>query len=142
MSDMNEIPSSHTINLLRWCDGPPPIVHLNLNNYLYSQQLHHLFSFQTVRRTQTALIFKMIKRIRNYQFWYIVCSFCHLQAHDLELDFTPLTLLLFNEFENYNQIMRVKNVKYLKGDMRAAIVLASIPESSYSWYVNEMNPTK
>ncbi|PWA82081.1 Glycosyl transferase, family 17 [Artemisia annua] len=25
MSDVDEIPSAHTINLLRWCDGPPPI---------------------------------------------------------------------------------------------------------------------
>ncbi|KAF8408319.1 hypothetical protein HHK36_007468 [Tetracentron sinense] len=36
MSDVDEIPSSHTINLLRWCDDVPPILHLRLNNYLYS----------------------------------------------------------------------------------------------------------
>ncbi|KAJ0779661.1 putative glycosyl transferase, family 17 [Helianthus annuus] len=36
MSDVDEIPSGHTIDLLRWCDGPPPILHLNLNNYLHS----------------------------------------------------------------------------------------------------------
>ncbi|XP_051149637.1 uncharacterized protein LOC127264222 [Andrographis paniculata] len=36
MSDVDEIPSRHTINLLRWCDGIPPILHLRLKNYLYS----------------------------------------------------------------------------------------------------------
>ncbi|RVW29392.1 hypothetical protein CK203_091727 [Vitis vinifera] len=36
MSDVDEIPSSHTINLLRWCDDIPPILHLRLRNYLYS----------------------------------------------------------------------------------------------------------
>ncbi|XP_065879203.1 uncharacterized protein [Euphorbia lathyris] len=36
MSDVDEIPSAHTINLLRWCDDTPPILHLQLKNYLYS----------------------------------------------------------------------------------------------------------
>lgn len=36
MSDVDEIPSRHTINLLRWCDNIPPILHLRLKNYLYS----------------------------------------------------------------------------------------------------------
>ncbi|KAL2519607.1 beta-1 [Abeliophyllum distichum] len=36
MSDVDEIPSRHTINLLRWCNRIPPILHLRLKNYLYS----------------------------------------------------------------------------------------------------------
>ncbi|XP_058739420.1 uncharacterized protein LOC131611407 isoform X2 [Vicia villosa] len=36
MSDVDEIPSAHTINLLRWCDEIPPVLHLQLRNYLYS----------------------------------------------------------------------------------------------------------
>jgi beta-1,4-mannosyl-glycoprotein beta-1,4-N-acetylglucosaminyltransferase len=36
MSDVDEIPSRHTMNLLRWCDDIPPILHLQLKNYLYS----------------------------------------------------------------------------------------------------------
>ncbi|KAL6567853.1 hypothetical protein OROGR_001521 [Orobanche gracilis] len=36
MSDVDEIPSWHTINLLRWCEGIPSILHLRLRNYLYS----------------------------------------------------------------------------------------------------------
>ncbi|CAL1358183.1 unnamed protein product [Linum trigynum] len=40
MSDLDEIPSAHTINLLRWCDDIPPILHLQLKNYLYSYEYH------------------------------------------------------------------------------------------------------
>lgn len=36
MSDVDEIPSRHTIDLLRWCDKVPKIIHLRLKNYLYS----------------------------------------------------------------------------------------------------------
>lgn len=36
MSDVDEIPSRHTINLLRWCDDIPPVLHLRLKNYVYS----------------------------------------------------------------------------------------------------------
>ncbi|XP_062105651.1 uncharacterized protein LOC133817214 [Humulus lupulus] len=36
MSDVDEIPSAHTINLLRWCDEIPPVLHLQLRDYLYS----------------------------------------------------------------------------------------------------------
>ncbi|KAG8501518.1 hypothetical protein CXB51_003795 [Gossypium anomalum] len=40
MSDVDEIPSGHTINLLRWCDDIPPVIHLQLRNYLYSFEYH------------------------------------------------------------------------------------------------------
>lgn len=36
MFDVDEIPSRHTVNLLRWCDEIPKILHLPLKNYLYS----------------------------------------------------------------------------------------------------------
>ncbi|XP_010556220.1 PREDICTED: beta-1,4-mannosyl-glycoprotein 4-beta-N-acetylglucosaminyltransferase [Tarenaya hassleriana] len=36
MSDVDEIPSRHTVNLLRWCEEIPEILHLRLKNYLYS----------------------------------------------------------------------------------------------------------
>jgi beta-1,4-mannosyl-glycoprotein beta-1,4-N-acetylglucosaminyltransferase len=36
MSDTDEIPSTHTIKLLQWCDEVPRVVHLELRNYLYS----------------------------------------------------------------------------------------------------------
>ncbi|XP_064968459.1 uncharacterized protein LOC135614727 isoform X1 [Musa acuminata AAA Group] len=40
MSDVDEIPSGHTIDLLRWCDEIPEKLHLQLRNYLYSFEFH------------------------------------------------------------------------------------------------------
>lgn len=40
MSDVDEIPSRHTIDLLRWCDDTPKILHLQLKNYMYSFQFY------------------------------------------------------------------------------------------------------
>ncbi|CAL0325687.1 unnamed protein product [Lupinus luteus] len=36
MTDTDEIPSPHTLKLLQWCDGIPPIMHLELKHYMYS----------------------------------------------------------------------------------------------------------
>lgn len=36
MSDTDEIPSPHTLKLLKWCDGIPPVMHLELRHYMYS----------------------------------------------------------------------------------------------------------
>ncbi|KAM7511529.1 hypothetical protein LguiB_010404 [Lonicera macranthoides] len=36
MSDADEIPSTHTVKLLQWCDDVPPVIHLELRHYLYS----------------------------------------------------------------------------------------------------------
>ncbi|VYS58683.1 unnamed protein product [Arabidopsis thaliana] len=36
MSDVDEIPSRHTVNLLRWCNEITQIPHLRLKNSLYS----------------------------------------------------------------------------------------------------------
>ncbi|PKA57795.1 beta-1,4-mannosyl-glycoprotein beta-1,4-N-acetylglucosaminyltransferase [Apostasia shenzhenica] len=40
MSDVDEIPSGHTIDLLRWCDDVPDKLHLELRNYLYSFEFY------------------------------------------------------------------------------------------------------
>ncbi|XP_010681857.1 uncharacterized protein LOC104896767 isoform X1 [Beta vulgaris subsp. vulgaris] len=40
MSDVDEIPSRHTVDLLRWCNDIPPVLHLRLRNYLYSFEYH------------------------------------------------------------------------------------------------------
>lgn len=36
MADVDEIPTAHTINLLRWCNGIPDVMHLQMSTYLYS----------------------------------------------------------------------------------------------------------
>ncbi|GJN35484.1 hypothetical protein PR202_gb24267 [Eleusine coracana subsp. coracana] len=34
MADADEIPSPETLQLLKWCDGIPPVMHLELKNYM------------------------------------------------------------------------------------------------------------
>ncbi|KAK1359461.1 Acetylglucosaminyltransferase [Heracleum sosnowskyi] len=80
MSDVDEIPSSHTINLLRWCDEIPPVIHLELKNYLYS------FEFQLKHKSWRASVHKYEKGKTRYAHyrqsdllladsgWH--CSFC------------------------------------------------------------------
>lgn len=38
MADVDEVPSGHTIRLLQNCDGYPPIMHLQLKNFIYSYE--------------------------------------------------------------------------------------------------------
>ncbi|KAK7330079.1 hypothetical protein VNO77_24264 [Canavalia gladiata] len=79
MSDTDEIPSPHTLKLLRWCDGIPPIMHLELRHYMYSFEFPvdysswrataHIFGPRTHYRhsRQTNVIF-------SDSGWH--CSFC------------------------------------------------------------------
>ncbi|CAJ2634719.1 beta-mannosyl-glycoprotein 4-beta-n-acetylglucosaminyltransferase-like protein [Trifolium pratense] len=79
MSDTDEIPSPHTLKLLQWCDGIPPIMHLELRNYMYSFEFPvdysswrataHVFGTRTLYRhsRQTDVIFSDAG-------WH--CSFC------------------------------------------------------------------
>lgn len=36
MADSDEIPSPHTLQLFQWCDGVPPVMHLEFRHYMYS----------------------------------------------------------------------------------------------------------
>ncbi|CAM8985087.1 unnamed protein product [Rhodiola kirilowii] len=86
MSDVDEIPSSHTINLLRWCDDIPPILHLQLRNYLYS------FEFYQDDTSWRASIHRYVKGKTRYAHyrqsdllladsgWH--CSFCFRRISD------------------------------------------------------------
>ncbi|OWM71502.1 hypothetical protein CDL15_Pgr005689 [Punica granatum] len=80
MSDVDEIPSAHTINLLRWCDDIPPILHLQLRNYLYS------FEFYTDNKSWRASVHRYETGKTRYAHYrqsdYLLsdagwhCSFC------------------------------------------------------------------
>uniref|UniRef100_A0A5B6YWV2 Beta-1,4-mannosyl-glycoprotein 4-beta-N-acetylglucosaminyltransferase n=1 Tax=Davidia involucrata TaxID=16924 RepID=A0A5B6YWV2_DAVIN len=86
MSDVDEIPSSHTINLLRWCDGVPPILHLQLRNYLYSFEFlwDHKSWRASVHRYQTGKTKYAHYRQTDYLLadagWH--CSFCFRRISD------------------------------------------------------------
>ncbi|OAY66600.1 Beta-1,4-mannosyl-glycoprotein 4-beta-N-acetylglucosaminyltransferase [Ananas comosus] len=86
MSDVDEIPSGHTIDLLRWCDDIPDKIHLQLRNYLYS------FEFYLDDRSWRASVHKYrAGRTRYAHFrqtddlladsgWH--CSFCFRRISD------------------------------------------------------------
>ncbi|KAL6587450.1 hypothetical protein OROMI_000428 [Orobanche minor] len=86
MSDVDEIPSRHTINLLRWCDDIPPVLHLELRNYLYS------FEFENGRTSWRASVHRYQRGETKYAHyrqtdllladsgWH--CSFCFRYISD------------------------------------------------------------
>ncbi|CAA0381007.1 putative beta-1,4-mannosyl-glycoprotein 4-beta-N-acetylglucosaminyltransferase [Arabidopsis thaliana] len=86
MSDVDEIPSGHTINLLRWCDGFPPILHLQLRNYLYSYEYYvdskswrasvHLYKPGKTRYAH----FRQSNNLLTDSGWH--CSFCFRHIND------------------------------------------------------------
>ncbi|KAG8366908.1 hypothetical protein BUALT_Bualt16G0016800 [Buddleja alternifolia] len=86
MSDVDEIPSRHTINLLRWCDDIPPILHLQLKNHLYSFEFpysHHSWR-ASVHRYKTGKTKYAHYRQTDYILadsgWH--CSFCFRYISD------------------------------------------------------------
>jgi len=84
MSDADEIPSAHTIKLLQWCDGIPPVMHLELKHFMYSYEFPvdysswrataHIYSPSTRYRHS-----RQSDTILSNSGWH--CSFCfkHLQ---------------------------------------------------------------
>lgn len=86
MSDVDEIPSSHTINLLRWCDDIPPVLHLELKNYLYSFEFRREHkswraSVHMYRRGQTKYAhYRRTDYLLSDAGWH--CSFCFRHIDD------------------------------------------------------------
>ncbi|KVH92872.1 uncharacterized protein LOC112515349 [Cynara cardunculus var. scolymus] len=114
MSDIDEIPSGHTIDLLRWCDGSPPIMHLNLNNYLYS------FEFNLDHDSWRASVHKYEKgrtryahyRQTDYLFadsgWH--CSFCFRKISDFVFKMKAYSHSDRVRFRHYLDPKRIQNV--------------------------------
>lgn len=85
MSDTDEIPSHHTIHLLQWCDGVPPVLHIELKHYLYSFEFPvdysswrasvHIYSPSTQYRHS-----RQTDRILSDAGWH--CSFCFRYLRD------------------------------------------------------------
>ncbi|KAI0497588.1 hypothetical protein KFK09_020819 [Dendrobium nobile] len=86
MSDADEIPSPETIELLRWCDGFPSILHLELRHYMYSFE----FFVDSSSWRATANIYRkgetFYRHSRRSNFilvdagWH--CSFCFRRIKD------------------------------------------------------------
>ncbi|KAK1581990.1 hypothetical protein Q3G72_010795 [Acer saccharum] len=113
MSDTDEIPSPHTVKLLQWCDGIPPILHLELRNYLYSFEFPvdysswratiHIYNPGTLYRHshQTDLILSDAG-------WH--CSFCFRHLHEFVFKMTAYShadRVRRREFLNYSRIQKL-----------------------------------
>ncbi|KZV17807.1 hypothetical protein F511_01616 [Dorcoceras hygrometricum] len=114
MSDVDEIPSRHTINLLRWCDGTPSILHLRLKNYLYS------FEFLVDNNSWRASVhiyqsgktkyahYRQSDEILADAGWH--CSFCFRHIHEFIFKmkaYSHVDRVRFSHFLNPSRIQRV-----------------------------------
>lgn len=114
MSDVDEIPSAHTIDLLRWCDGPPPIVHLNMNNYLYS------FEFNVDHDSWRASVHEYQKGKTRYAHYrqtdYLLadsgwhCSFCFRKISDFVFKMKAYSHTDRVRFSHFLEPKRIQNV--------------------------------
>ncbi|MQL69519.1 hypothetical protein Taro_001812 [Colocasia esculenta] len=107
MSDVDEIPSGHTINLLRWCDDIPEKLHLELRNYLYSFEffLDNKSWRASVHRYRTGKTryahYRQTDEILSDAGWH--CSFC----------FRHISEFIF-KMKAYSHVDRVRFSYYLK----------------------------
>lgn len=108
MADADEIPSPETVQLLKWCDGIPPIMHLELKNYMYSFEFPvdhnswrasaHVFTERTKYRhsRQTNLMLADAG-------WH--CSFCFREIKEFAF-----------KMKAYSHADRVKQESFLSPD--------------------------
>ncbi|KAI3813125.1 hypothetical protein L1987_17841 [Smallanthus sonchifolius] len=114
MSDVDEIPSAHTIDLLRWCEGPPQIVHLNLNNYLYSFEFHvdHSSWRASVHQYQKGKTRYAHYRQTDYLLaesgWH--CSFCFRKITDFVFKMKAYSHTDRVRFSHFLDPKRIQNV--------------------------------
>ncbi|KAF3453732.1 hypothetical protein FNV43_RR04173 [Rhamnella rubrinervis] len=113
MSDADEIPSPHTIKLLQWCDGVPPVMHLELRHYMYSFEFPvdysswratiHIYGPQTRYRhsRQTDYLFSDAG-------WH--CSFCFRLIQEFVFKMTAYShadRVKRKDFLNYPRIQKL-----------------------------------
>ncbi|XP_057496219.1 uncharacterized protein LOC130781156 [Actinidia eriantha] len=114
MSDVDEIPSRHTIDLLRWCDDIPPVLHLRLKNYLYS------FEFLVDNNSWRASVHRYESGKTRYAHyrqsdliladsgWH--CSFCFRNINEFVFKmkaYSHFDRVRFSRFLNHRRIQKV-----------------------------------
>ncbi|KAK9697866.1 hypothetical protein RND81_08G065700 [Saponaria officinalis] len=113
MSDADEIPSAHTIKLLQWCDGYPPVMHLELKHYMYSFEFPvdysswrasaHIFSPSTWYQHS-----RLSDVILSDSGWH--CSFCFKHLQDFVFKMTAYShadRVRRREFLEHGRIQRI-----------------------------------
>ncbi|KAH7856068.1 hypothetical protein Vadar_032389 [Vaccinium darrowii] len=113
MSDTDEIPSLHTIKLLQWCDGIPPVLHLELRQYLYSFE----FPIDYSSWRATAQIYGPQTRYRHSRVTDLIlsdagwhCSFCfrHLREFVFKMTgYSHADRVKHKEFLDYTRIQKL-----------------------------------
>ncbi|KAK7264899.1 hypothetical protein RJT34_32512 [Clitoria ternatea] len=118
MSDVDEIPSPHTLKLLQWCDGIPPIMHLELRHYMYSFEFPvdysswrataHVYGPRTQYRhsRQTNVIFSDAG-------WH--CSFCFRHISEFVFKMTAYSHADRVRWKSFLSHSRIQNI-ICKGD--------------------------
>ncbi|XP_073006519.1 uncharacterized protein [Typha latifolia] len=115
MSDVDEIPSGHTIDLLRWCDEIPDKIHLQLRNYLYSFEfyLDNDSWRASVHRYQTGKTryahFRQTDDLLADSGWH--CSFCFRHIDDFVF-----------KMKAYSHVDRVRFAYYLNPARIQAVI--------------------
>ncbi|XP_051152585.1 uncharacterized protein LOC127266394 [Andrographis paniculata] len=112
-SDTDEIPSPHTIKLLQWCDGVPPVLHLELKHYLYSFEFPvdysswrasaHIYNPRTLYRHS-----RQTDVILSDAGWH--CSFCFRYLSDFIFKMTAYShadRVKYKEFLRYSRIQKI-----------------------------------
>ncbi|GJS23653.1 beta-1,4-mannosyl-glycoprotein 4-beta-N-acetylglucosaminyltransferase-like protein [Tanacetum coccineum] len=106
--------SRHTINLLRWCDDIPPVLHLRLKNYLYSFEflLDNNSWRASVHRYQsgktTYAHYRQSDVILADAGWH--CSFCFRRISEFIFKmkaYSHVDRVRFNKFLNPSRVQRV-----------------------------------
>ncbi|KAJ0053388.1 uncharacterized protein LOC116118308 isoform X1 [Pistacia vera] len=114
MSDVDEIPSAHTINLLRWCDNIPPILHLQLRNYLYSFEYYldsksWRASVHRYRSGKTRYAhFRQTDLLLSDSGWH--CSFCFRHISDFIFKMKAYSHYDRVRFSHYLNPKRIQDV--------------------------------
>ncbi|XP_054799016.1 uncharacterized protein LOC129303607 isoform X2 [Prosopis cineraria] len=140
MSDVDEIPSAHTINLLRWCNDIPPILHLQLRNYLYSFEFYldnksWRASVHRYQRGKTRYAhFRQSEVLLSDAGWH--CSFC----------FRRISEFVF-KMKAYSHYDRVRFPHYLNPDRiqdvicKGADLFDMLPEEyTFKEIIGKMGP--
>ncbi|XP_010258581.1 PREDICTED: beta-1,4-mannosyl-glycoprotein 4-beta-N-acetylglucosaminyltransferase [Nelumbo nucifera] len=113
MSDTDEIPSANTMKLLQWCDGIPPVLHLELRNYLYSYE--YLVDFSSWRATSH--VFGPRTRYRHSRQTDVIlsdagwhCSFCFRHIKEFVFKMTAYShadRVRRRDFLDYSRIQKI-----------------------------------
>lgn len=113
MSDTDEILSLHTVKLLQWCDGVPPVLHLELRNFMYSFEFPVDYSSwrATVNIYNPWTFYRHSRAtdlILSDAGWH--CSFCFRHLRDFVFKMTAYShadRVRHKEFLNYARIQKL-----------------------------------